>query len=429
MLELTKRNMKDIYGRVLIKLKPIPDVPKTFKIFQEYGNKLNEAGIYFYQLDEVDEKLAVNRFIDSFTYFYIHYVENEYFELDLDTLDAESNTWLLQNQFKSEKIKVRTKDINNTSRTIDNEKEIVNLIKNGYYFHGYENSVYDYDKFDSYPEKKLADYVNTLIEQEPNKTAPFWVRNERNIHFEYGTHKYYPDFIFFYNQIIYVIEIKGEAFSNTKKNLLLLELNNIDGIGKVNEYVGMVVFETQMKKLDDFEKSFEEFRNEAEEYFNQLQTKSELVTEESVPAELKYKEYVPAFEPKQAYQKFIKHKDPRTSKWLKVAKKEYKETVFATLVKGEDIGTEFKNKWLLMDNEVAGIQDVINKIVLCHHSKINDSNYAPGLTIRPLQIVEEIQKVGMFNEKFNKVILESEVDDSIEISQKLSDFKVLGVRL
>ena len=129
------------------------------------------------------------------------------------------------------------------------------------------------------------------------------------------------------------------------------------------------------------------------------------------------------------YQKFIKHKEPRTSKWHKVAKKEYKETVFATLVKGEDIGTEFKNKWLLMDNEVAGIQDVINKIVLCHHSKINDSNYAPGLTIRPLQIVEEIQKVGMFNEKFNKVILESEVDDSIEISQKLSDFKVLGVRL
>ena len=52
-----------------------------------------------------DGQIAIDKFKDSFVYFYIHYVENEYFELDLDTLDAESNSWLLQNEFKTEKIK------------------------------------------------------------------------------------------------------------------------------------------------------------------------------------------------------------------------------------------------------------------------------------------------------------------------------------
>src|SRR5690606_27912104 len=208
-LVITEKDMKEVYGRVIAKLKPIPDVPMTYQIFQEYGNILNTKEFFFYSLDQIDNKLAINRFKDSFTYFYIHYVENEYFELDLDTLDSESNTWLLQNQFKTEKIKIRTKDKNNNSRKIQDEKELVELIKNGYYFYGYENSAYEYDKFDSLPEKQLADYVDYLITKEQYTELPFWIRNERNIFFEYGTHKYYPDFIFFYNKIIYVIEIKG----------------------------------------------------------------------------------------------------------------------------------------------------------------------------------------------------------------------------
>ena len=429
-LVLSKKNMKDIYGRVLQKVKPIPDVPKTFKIFQEYGHKLNDIGIYFYSLDEVDEKLATNRFIDSFTYFFIHYVENEYFELDLDTIDAESNSWLLQNQFKTEKIKVRAKDIHNTSRVLTDEKEVIDLIRNGYYFYGYENSVYDYDKFDSYPEKKLADYVNNLILQEPEKEAPFWVRNERNIHFEYGTHKYYPDFIFFYNQIIYVIEVKGEAFSNVKKNRLLLELNNVGGIGKVEGYIGMVVFEAQMKKLDDFEKSFDTFREEAENYFKQLQTKAELVVEEEVPNELKYKEYVPAYEAKQAFSKYIKHKEPRSTKWLKVSPNDYPNTTFATLVKSDDLGEEFKNQWVLMNNQIPkDIKQLIGTTILCHHPIINDNSYAAGLTIRPFDYIEEKKQIGMFDETYHKVVLTSENNDDIMIKDKLEQFQVIGLSM
>lgn len=458
-LEISEKDMKDIYGRVVSKLKPIPDVPQSFSIFQEYGKLINLAGFFYYNLDEVDYKLALNRFKDSFTYFYIHYVENEYFELDLDTLDSESDTWLLQNQFKTEKIKVRAKDKNNTSRTLTEDKELVELIRNGYYFYGYENSVYDYDKFDSLPEKQLADYVNFLIENHKEPQAqfielqqdnismgaeppleygsvkkanePFWLRNDRNIYFEYGTHKYYPDFIFFYNKIIYVIEIKGEVFSNVKKNRLLLELNNVDGIGKVESYVGMVVFEVQMKKLKDFTKSFEEFRLEAEEYFNQVQTKAELIDEDEVPGHLKFIEYVPAYETKQAFNKVVSQKESKSLKWLKTKPGEYPTSVFACMIKNDDLGQENKNGWMLFSSIIPEASDLIGKVIIANHKKIQTTDYnLKNTIIRVFNVQEESINLGMFQEKHKQILL-TDIEgkkEPIIISTDLAEFKVVGVK-
>ena len=452
-LVITAKDMKDIYGRVISKLKPIPDVPQTFKTFQEYGNIINEAGLYYYNLDEVDYKIAIDKFKDSFVYFYINYVENEYFELDLDTLDAESNTWLLQNEFKTEKIKVRKKDIKNTLRASTDEKDLIAKIKDGYYFYGYENSIYDYDKFDSYPEKQLADYVNYLIAKKSSTTVdiipgdlhkaaepgshyalktdsdPFWLRNERNIHFKYGTHKYFPDFIFFYNQIIYVIEIKGEAFSNPKKNRLLLELNNVPGIGKVDSYKGMVVFQVQMKKLKDFNKSFDEFIVEAEEYFEHLLSRTNTISEEEVPAELKFKEYLPAYEAKQAYSKYILHKGPKSTKWIKVKSKDYAKSIFATIIKNDDLGEELKNQWVIMDSSEQTLASLEDEVVLAYHPLISDESYKKHLTIKAFNYKEVSHKVGLFDEVVRKIVLNGFEKESIIIEQKLEEFKVVGVKI
>lgn len=456
-LEIAEKDMKEVYGRVLKELQAIPDIPKTYTTFQKYGKLLNQIGFYFYNLDEVDCKLALNRFKDSFTYFYIHYVENEYFELDLDTIDSETNTWLLQNEFKTEKIKIRTKDKQNESRKLDNKVELIALIKNGYYFHGYENSIYDYDKFDSYPEKLLADYVNNLIELEKEpaivemqqkvdyaadegetyetllkNNSPFWLRNERNIHFKYGSHKYFPDFIFFYNRIIYVIEIKGEAFSNVKKNRLLVELNNVEGIGRVDGYVGMVVFEVQMNNLKDLTKSFEEFRLEAEEYFKQAETKAELISENDIPEELKYKEYVPAYEAKQAYSLVIQHKNPKVQKWLKVEAGDYDNKVFAVLIKNNDLGEVFKNKWMLFSRDFPDVEELEGKIVLAYHPSINQSDYKlKNLTIRKFKLSETEVKIGMFKEIQKSIALESEseLNEPFQIHNNLEEFQVVGVRI
>lgn len=432
LLEVSEKDMKEIYGRVITKLKPIPDVPSTFKIFLDYGKLINESSFYYYNLDEIDYKLAINRFKDSFTYFFIHYVENQYFELDLDTLDSESDTWLLQNQFKSEKIKIRAKDKNNNSRAIEDDKELIELIRNGHYFYGYENSAYDYDKFDSLPEKQLADYVDFLISLDESIESPFWLRNERNIFFEYGTHKYYPDFILFYNKIIYVIEIKGEAFSNVKKNRLLLELNNVDGIGKVDNYVGMVVFEVQMKKLKDFNKSFEEFRHEAEAYFNQVQTKAELIPDEEVEQSQKFSEYVPAFEVKQAYNKYILHKEAKTVKWLKVPKDNYSSSIFACLIKNDDLGKEIKNTWQLFDSNIPSAEGLVERIIIANHPKIGATEYnLKNTTIRKFSLKEESVEVGIFKETQQHIHLSVEIEE-VEptiISNNLEEFQVIGVKI
>jgi len=383
----------------------------------------------FLDLDEIDKTLAINRFKDSFTYFYINYVENEYFELDFNTLDSESDTWLLPNQFKTEKIKIRAKDKNNTTRSISDEKELVELIKNGYYFYGYQNSIYDYDKFDSLPEKQLADYVDFLISKEVNTEVPFWLRNERNIYFEYGTHKYFPDFIFFYNKIIYVIEIKGEVFSNAKKNRLLLELNNVEGKNNVDGYVGMVVFEVQMKKLKDFNKSFEEFRKEAESYFNQIQTKAELLPEGEFDNNLKFKEFVPAYEVKDAYNKFVIHKELKSVKWLKVKPSDYPESVFACLIKSEELGKELKNTWQLFDSKIQ-INELAGKFIIALHPKIGESEYnLKNSTIRKINFIDNILDVGLFKETQKQIHLSSINEENLPIiiSNELKEFKVIGV--
>ena len=427
-LIISEKDMKEIYGRVLKDLKPIPDITKTYQIFLKYGELLNNLDLLYYNLDDVDYKLAINRFKDSFTYFFIHYVENDYFVLDLDTIDSESNSWQLQNVFKTENIKIKTNSIENDKRNSDDVDELIALIKSGYYFYGYENSAYDYDKFDSYPEKLLADYVNHLIELEADKSSPFWLRNERNIFFKYGSHKYYPDFIFFYKNIIYVIEIKGEKFSNIKKNRLLLELNNTQGLGSVQKYIGLVVFELQMKKLSKqkFIKKFDEFRAEAEVYFEQIQKKALLVPEDEVSDNLKFAEYVPTFEPKQAYDHFVNDKEIRSVKWLKVNSGSYPSSVFALLIKNDAIGMQQRNKWLLMDSNISNIDSINNKVISCYHPLINDPSYNSHITVMYFSLKEEIRKFGMFNETVKIIVLSDESETDVTILDTLQDFKPFG---
>ncbi len=430
LLEITEKNMKDIYGRVISKLKPIPDIPKTYSIFQQYGLLLNKAEIYYYNLDFVDYKIAIQRLIDSFTYFYIHYVENIYFELDLDTIDAETNTWLLVNQFLDETIKVRKKEIKNKSRNIDDNSALIEKIKNGYFFYGYENSIYEYDKFDTLPEKQLADYVNHLIENNPNKENPFWVRNDRNIFFEYGSHKYYPDFILFFNKIIYVIEIKAEVFSNPKKNRLLIELNNVKGRGNVKQYKGVVVFQVQMNKLKDLNKDFNEFIKEAETYFEQIQSKTELVPDSEVDPALRYIEFVPAFESHQAFDHFVNKKHLKNVKWLKVPRYNYKDSVFASLIKDNSLGMELSNKWVLFTSNVPDDPSVFkDSFVLCYHPSIEESYYKHHTTIKKFSFEETLTKDGLFEHKNIKIILSSVDNDAEPLTiDSNKDFKVIAVK-
>lgn len=429
-LIVSDKDIKEIYGRVVVKKKPIPDLPQIYKIFIQYKELLNNQNINFYCPEDIDIQLAHNRLKDSFVYFYLNHIENEYFELDLDTLDSESDTWLLSSEFIDKNIKVRKNDIKNKTRMDEDRNKITELIKSGYYFWGYEQSLYSYDKFDSYPEKQLADYLNNIVNNTDNDSQ-FWLRNDRNIYFQYGSHKYYPDFIFLYNKIIYVIEIKGEKYSSVKKNQLLLELNKTTGLGDIDGYKGIVVYQTQMNNLKDFTKTFEDFIADAEEYFEQFQKKSEVFYEFNVPEKEKFKSFIPAYEARQAYSKYVLNKKPKHPKWIKVKKIDsYPRTVFAVLVKNTDVGDVYYNNWLIMDSKTKKIEDIKSGMtIFCFHPDIESKSYKKHLMIRNLHVVEKEEKLGMFTDIKRSIVLSDYTeDDKIVLDDKLNEFRIIATK-
>ena len=209
-----------------------------------------------------------------------------------------------------------------------------------------------------------------------------------------------------------------------------MELNNVPGMGKVESYKGVVVFQVQMSKLTDLTKSFDDFVAEAEEYFDQIQSKSSLLKEEDIDLDKLYKTYIPAFDAQRAYKKFIQKKDTNPNGWIEVAERDYPESVFATMIKDEDLGSELKNKWILFDSEIPdSIDQIISKEILCYHPSIQDDSYSKKLTIKYFDVKEEKLKVGMFDQTEKNIQLnDANKTVKIEISKDLPEFKVIGLR-
>jgi type III restriction enzyme len=186
-----------------------------------------------------------------------------------------------------------------------------------------------------------------------------------------------------------------------------------------------------MKKLKDFTKSFEEFRLEAEEYFNQVQTKAELIDEDEVPGHLKFIEYVPAYETKQAFNKVVSHKESKSLKWLKTKPGKYPTSVFACMIKNDDLGQENKNGWMLFSSLIPEASDLIGKVIIANHKKIQATDYnLKNTTIRVFDVQEESINLGMFQEKHKQILL-TDIEgkkEPIIISTDLGEFKAVGVK-
>lgn len=277
-LKIGERQLKAIYGIVHKQLFCLPDTKRIVRLFEAYIQKLNQTGLMYYRIDPVDEQLALNLFVNTFSFFYRNYVEGRYYTLHFNSMDS-TEKWILKKQFKSEQIFIPTDQVeNNQLKKIFDKEKFRELIKKQYHFHGYQNSIYDYVKFDSFTEKQLADYQESIINKNGNHQKPFWVRNQRNIFFEYGNRKYYPDFIMYYDGIIYVIEAKGEIYNDRRKRMLLAKLNEIPG------YQGLLVFSKQVDEMGedvwDF-KRFMEFAKQVLAEVDSLQFKKEIL--DSIP--------------------------------------------------------------------------------------------------------------------------------------------------
>ena len=423
-LNITAKEVKAIYGHVLGNLYCMPDIPKVKEAFQSYIDKFNEIGLQYYHISPSDEKLALNLFVSGFSFFYRYHIEKNYFKIEFRDIREEEN-WNLKTRFSDYDLKLPIDQLKNTSwKKISDKEKLKSMVEGGFHFFGYEKSVYDYNSFDSYPEKQLADYVDEVLKEYPpnadasaislqeplmaaepsgsygiDNSKNCWIRNNRNVYFTYGSKKYYPDFIMIKDDITYVVEAKGEIFSDTKKNLLLKKLDEIPG------YRGILIFSQQINTMEGKRWDFDKFITYAEDVIRKHQSTADLL--QDPPEAEKYVKYVPAYSPLKAYKKFLKsQKTPKPEGWLEVQPKEsgYPKTVIATQIKGDSLAPNFEhNTWILLDTKIDH-KNINGHLALVHHDTIEDG-YEGNLTIRKLEIIEKEVPGRIFGERI--VVLEA----------------------
>jgi len=420
-LTIGEKQIKAIYGIVQKNLFCLPDTKNIYAIFEQYIQKLNEIGLQYPRLDDADNALALNHFVHNFAFFYRNHIEKNFYELDFKPIRTE-DSWNLKKQFSDYQIKIPEDQVKNDMlEKVKDADKLVDLIKSQYNFYGYDNSIFDYVKFDTYTEKQFADYAEAISKTAEANEKPFWVRNERQIYFNYGSHKYYPDFIMFYRGMFYVIETKGEIFSDTRKNLLLAELNNHEG------YKGVLVFSDVMDEIEGTTPDLLEFLEKAEASVRRYQSKANL--EKSPKDEDKFKTYVPAYQPQKAFKKFIKKQKTAIDGWLKVEERDggYPESCFAVQVKGKSLTPHYKhNNWIIMDSNFDH-GDCLEKLVLIQNEKIDDG-YPENMTIRKLNINSRQEKDGLLESTINTLILRSfqENDDIVIENVAAHNINIVG---
>jgi hypothetical protein len=95
----------------------------------------------------------------------------------------------------------------------------------GKVFTGFNRAWFEFNSFDVGPEYRLA----IVIDNCPD--VKFWIRNRRHFRYRYGSHWYYPDFIVYDGETLYIIESKGSQYLGTDRvkneKKILLKLREI----------------------------------------------------------------------------------------------------------------------------------------------------------------------------------------------------------
>lgn len=376
--------MKKILSIVFTKLLCLPDTPIIRTYFNEYAQQLNNLELFYFRISNVDDNLISTHFIHSFSFYYHNHIENNYFHISFRD-SFHDDAYHLASVYKEHELKIPSDQIGNESRKkIDNPNFIKDLISSNYYFHGYTYSVHDYDKFDSFTEVLLADYLDRIEDQMNSSKNSFWIKNQRQISFSFGSKRYFPDFIAFKDGILYVIESKGEIFSDTKKNAVLTRLNEIPGIGKVQEYRGLLIFEDVVYSLVHTEPKIETLVKESELSLNRRQSSENLV--QDPPTDLRFIEYLPVYSPQAAMNKFIKkHKTAKPTGWIKIPSQEtvYDENCFVTQIKDNALSPSYHHLGWMALKFTSEQETALNKICLVYSPSI-ESDYEPGFTIRKI---------------------------------------------
>ena len=135
---------------------------------------------------------------------------------------------------------------------------------------GYKHSVRPYVKFDSPPEKWVADALENLCSLDKKQTS-FWIRNEPRTEYpvEVKPAPFYPDFLAYINKKWIIVDVKGKHLAEAKqiddrkKALKLLEreggMKTFFLVDNVMENKGFKAVD--ITSIDDFE-GYDELRHQ-----------------------------------------------------------------------------------------------------------------------------------------------------------------------
>jgi len=197
---------------------------------------------------------------------------------------------MFKSQFTFRKTNVKSLFVDGKVTVRKREGRLLNLIhadqemtshmqQKGIIVQDYKFSIRPYVKFDSPPEKWVADALEHLCSLDKKKKS-FWVRNEPKIEYpvEVKPASFYPDFLAFINGKWVIVDVKGRHLADAKqiddrkKALKLLEqeggMKTFFLVDKVMEKRGFKALEIQ--SIDDFA-GFDELKNEKlglEEFVN-----------------------------------------------------------------------------------------------------------------------------------------------------------------
>lgn len=229
---------KKIHTRIVNskRLPILPSNPMVINLFDQYINEIKSRELYYNYIEELDMKFAKNYFISTFVYFYINYINKRLFTYDYET----DYVFKLSDIFNEYNIKLNKGEDGSYTNLISKElveSESLSFSKKdikSIYIYGYNNSIYEYNNFDSNPERYMADFLDNLLDRNGDK-QDFWIRNQRNYYLQYRMNRFFPDFILYYKNMYYIIEVKGEnlldEFMDEKKKLgALKKLNEFKNI-------------------------------------------------------------------------------------------------------------------------------------------------------------------------------------------------------
>ena len=176
----------------------------------------------------------------------------------------------VKNIFIDSKVVVRKREGHTLNLIPSHQEMSSHLQQKGIIVEGYKHSVRPFVKFDSPPEKWVADALEHLCSLDKKKKS-FWVRNEPRTEYpvEVKPAPFYPDFLAFINGKWIVVDVKGKHLAEAKqiddrkKALKLLEkeggVQTFFLVDKVMEKRGFKAVE--IASVDDFS-GFDELRHE-----------------------------------------------------------------------------------------------------------------------------------------------------------------------